>query len=285
MALLASPTAGGAGGARRTRRGLQHRRLRHGVPGRRAGRARGAPHPVAARDGDPGEPVVRGHRASSPTPSRRPTTPSSGSPRRGRSTRRRRRSSRRSWRARCCRTPTSATRGPTGCPTAARASSSASTTRRRSSRSRPAMSRLEAESGPQGHAITRWLGRDAPDLAPRVGEITIDADGWVLVCSDGLWNYASEPDALVAQITAAGDQRARGAGRGADRVRERAGRPGQHHRRPGADCRAECRSTRRAGGSQRAEPNRSGGVRWLSSPPPSTRTSSFPTAGPTSTRS
>ena len=66
------------------------------------------------------------------------------------------------------------------------------------------MSRLEAESGPQGHAITRWLGRDAPDLAPRVGEITIDADGWVLVCSDGLWNYASEPDALVAQITAAG---------------------------------------------------------------------------------
>ena len=65
------------------------------------------------------------------------------------------------------------------------------------------MSRLEAESGPQGHAITRWLGRDAPDLTPRVGEITLDADGWVLVCSDGLWNYASEPDALVAQITAA----------------------------------------------------------------------------------
>ena len=65
------------------------------------------------------------------------------------------------------------------------------------------MSRLEAESGPQGHAITRWLGRDAPDLAPRVGEIALDADGWVLVCSDGLWNYASEPDALVAQITAA----------------------------------------------------------------------------------
>jgi serine/threonine protein phosphatase PrpC len=65
------------------------------------------------------------------------------------------------------------------------------------------MSRLEAEAGPQGHAITRWLGRDAPDLAPRVGEVTVDVPGWVLVCSDGLWNYASEPDALVAQITAA----------------------------------------------------------------------------------
>ncbi len=66
------------------------------------------------------------------------------------------------------------------------------------------MSRLEAESGPQGHAITRWLGKDAPDLSPRVGELTLDAPGWVLVCSDGLWNYASEPEALVAQIAAAG---------------------------------------------------------------------------------
>jgi serine/threonine protein phosphatase PrpC len=66
------------------------------------------------------------------------------------------------------------------------------------------MSRLEAESGPQGHAITRWLGRDAPDLTPRVGEVTLDRPGWVLVCSDGLWNYASEPDALVAQMAAAG---------------------------------------------------------------------------------
>jgi serine/threonine protein phosphatase PrpC len=66
------------------------------------------------------------------------------------------------------------------------------------------MSRLEAEAGPQGHAITRWLGRDAPDLAPRVGERTLDSAGWVLVCSDGLWNYASEPESLVAQVAAAG---------------------------------------------------------------------------------
>jgi serine/threonine protein phosphatase PrpC len=66
------------------------------------------------------------------------------------------------------------------------------------------MNRLEAESGPQGHAITRWLGKDAPDLTPRVGELTLDAPGWVLVCSDGLWNYASEPEALVEQMAAAG---------------------------------------------------------------------------------
>ncbi len=68
------------------------------------------------------------------------------------------------------------------------------------------MSRLEAESGPQGHAITRWLGRDAPDLTPRVGERTLDTQGWLLVCSDGLWNYASEPAALAERIAAAGTQ-------------------------------------------------------------------------------
>ncbi len=58
----------------------------------------------------------------------------------------------------------------------------------------------QAETGPQAHAITRWLGKDAPDLAPRVGQLTIDGPGWVLVCSDGLWNYASEPADLAAQI-------------------------------------------------------------------------------------
>jgi serine/threonine protein phosphatase PrpC len=66
------------------------------------------------------------------------------------------------------------------------------------------MSRLEAESGPHGHAITRWLGKDAPDLAPHLDERTVEGPGWLLVCSDGLWNYASEPDALMAQIAAAG---------------------------------------------------------------------------------
>ncbi|WP_193605161.1 PP2C family serine/threonine-protein phosphatase [Nocardioides dongkuii] len=66
------------------------------------------------------------------------------------------------------------------------------------------MPREEAERGPQAHAITRWLGRDAPDLVPRVGVLEVDAAGWLLVCSDGLWNYASEPDALAAQVVAVG---------------------------------------------------------------------------------
>jgi serine/threonine protein phosphatase PrpC/predicted nucleic acid-binding Zn ribbon protein len=69
------------------------------------------------------------------------------------------------------------------------------------------MSRQEAESGPQAHAITRWLGRDAPDIAPRLGTLQLDVPGWVVVCSDGLWNYASEPEQLAAQVAAAGADR------------------------------------------------------------------------------
>jgi len=66
------------------------------------------------------------------------------------------------------------------------------------------MSRQEAESGPQAHAITRWLGRDAPEIAPRLGTLQVDVPGWLVVCSDGLWNYVSEPEALAAQVAAAG---------------------------------------------------------------------------------
>jgi len=63
--------------------------------------------------------------------------------------------------------------------------------------------RAEAETSPQAHAITKWLGRDSHDHTPRVGQVSLATPGWLLVCSDGLWNYASEPAALAAQISAA----------------------------------------------------------------------------------
>jgi serine/threonine protein phosphatase PrpC len=56
--------------------------------------------------------------------------------------------------------------------------------------------RVTAENGPQAHAITKWLGRDAPDTVPRTGSVILGHPGWVLVCSDGLWNYCSEADQL-----------------------------------------------------------------------------------------
>ena len=58
------------------------------------------------------------------------------------------------------------------------------------------VSREEAETGPHAHAITKWLGRDSPDIDPQTGSMTLEGPGWLLVCSDGLWNYASEADEL-----------------------------------------------------------------------------------------
>lgn len=65
------------------------------------------------------------------------------------------------------------------------------------------MPRAEAEQSPQAHAITKWLGVDSPDIVPRCGSRTVTGPGWLLVCSDGLWNYASEPAQLQAQFAAA----------------------------------------------------------------------------------
>jgi len=66
------------------------------------------------------------------------------------------------------------------------------------------MPRADAESGPGAHTIVKWLGLDAPDLVPRVGAVDVGGPGWLLVCSDGLWNYASEPAALRARLDAVG---------------------------------------------------------------------------------
>ena len=61
--------------------------------------------------------------------------------------------------------------------------------------------RKEAESGAGAHAITRWLGVDAPpDLTPNTGDVDLGEDGWLVVCSDGLWNYWSDADDLRALL-------------------------------------------------------------------------------------
>jgi serine/threonine protein phosphatase PrpC len=62
------------------------------------------------------------------------------------------------------------------------------------------VSREEAENGPGAHAITKWLGRDSPDFTPMTASLRVATPGWLLVCSDGLWNYASEATALQSLI-------------------------------------------------------------------------------------
>jgi serine/threonine protein phosphatase PrpC len=57
------------------------------------------------------------------------------------------------------------------------------------------MTEPEAMQSPQAHSITRWLGADAApeESAPSVVKFEASGDGFLLVCSDGLWNYV--PDA------------------------------------------------------------------------------------------
>jgi serine/threonine protein phosphatase PrpC len=66
--------------------------------------------------------------------------------------------------------------------------------------------RADAEADNRAHGITRWLGIDSPDATPAcVATTTGGAPGWLLVCSDGLWNYRSEAGdvrALVAELSA-----------------------------------------------------------------------------------
>ncbi|MEK8225161.1 PP2C family protein-serine/threonine phosphatase [Oerskovia sp. M15] len=50
---------------------------------------------------------------------------------------------------------------------------------------------------PQAHAITRWLGPDSTDPAARCAPTVPVSSGWLLVCSDGLWNYCSAADDLA----------------------------------------------------------------------------------------
>lgn len=59
------------------------------------------------------------------------------------------------------------------------------------------MSAEEASRSPNAHTVLRSLGGPSPNGAagdePSVGHFTAPEDGWLLLCSDGLWNYARDP--------------------------------------------------------------------------------------------
>ncbi len=59
------------------------------------------------------------------------------------------------------------------------------------------MTEGEAEADPRSHAITRWIGADAPDLDARVVTLEPTEGGRLLLCSDGLWNYAPTLDEMA----------------------------------------------------------------------------------------
>ncbi len=63
-----------------------------------------------------------------------------------------------------------------------------------------------AELDPRAHAITRWFGADNADtLPPDIVRFPVPGPGTLLVCTDGLWNYAATPEALRAALIEAPD--------------------------------------------------------------------------------
>jgi serine/threonine protein phosphatase PrpC len=64
------------------------------------------------------------------------------------------------------------------------------------------MSEAEAYADPRAHAITGWLGADAVDLAPHTASFQPDRPGVVVVCTDGLWNYAESAEEMAAVVPA-----------------------------------------------------------------------------------
>ncbi len=63
------------------------------------------------------------------------------------------------------------------------------------------MTAEEAALDPRAHSITRWLGADAPATVPSLATAEHVHGGRLLVCTDGLWNYAASEIDLFERIS------------------------------------------------------------------------------------
>ncbi|HEX5202924.1 MAG TPA: PP2C family serine/threonine-protein phosphatase [Actinoplanes sp.] len=59
---------------------------------------------------------------------------------------------------------------------------------------------IAAMRDPKAHAITAWLGADAAPVLPRTGAFTVVGAGHLVLCSDGLWNYLTDPADFAATV-------------------------------------------------------------------------------------
>ncbi|MFF7363074.1 protein phosphatase 2C domain-containing protein [Streptomyces sp. NPDC008125] len=62
------------------------------------------------------------------------------------------------------------------------------------------MSEEQAYADERAHAITGWLGADAYELDPHTAAFKPDQPGTVVVCTDGLWNYAESAEEMAAAL-------------------------------------------------------------------------------------
>ncbi|WP_141724966.1 PP2C family protein-serine/threonine phosphatase, partial [Streptomyces niveus] len=59
------------------------------------------------------------------------------------------------------------------------------------------MNEAEAYADERAHAITGWLGADSYELEPHTASFKPERPGVVVVCTDGLWNYAESPQEMA----------------------------------------------------------------------------------------
>ncbi|MDJ0379782.1 protein phosphatase 2C domain-containing protein [Streptomyces sp. G-G2] len=64
------------------------------------------------------------------------------------------------------------------------------------------MNEAEAYADVRAHAITGWLGADAYELEPHTVAFKPDRPGVVVVCTDGLWNYAESAQDMARLLPA-----------------------------------------------------------------------------------
>lgn len=62
------------------------------------------------------------------------------------------------------------------------------------------MNEAEAYADERAHAITGWLGADSYELEPHTASFKPDRPGLVVVCTDGLWNYAESAAEMAAAV-------------------------------------------------------------------------------------
>jgi serine/threonine protein phosphatase PrpC len=55
----------------------------------------------------------------------------------------------------------------------------------------------EAYTDRRANALMAWLGADADKIEPHIRTFEPAGPGVIIVCSDGLWNYAPDVDALA----------------------------------------------------------------------------------------
>jgi serine/threonine protein phosphatase PrpC len=64
------------------------------------------------------------------------------------------------------------------------------------------MTEAEAYADARAHAITGWLGADAVEVDPHVSAFQPEGPGVIVVCTDGLWNYAESAAEMAEAVPA-----------------------------------------------------------------------------------